>query len=1497
MKEALSALIRDQLKTYRETRARMISDYYRERQLMGEYNGRQILEMLQNADDEESETVLIRLDEHQSRLTIANHGVPFSLAGIQSLMLANMSSKTKVKYIGNKGLGFRSLVNWAHRVTIDSGPVSVTFSEAIARRTFEQLFDEETRRQIRQERNFGAEAVPLAFLAVPEFADRAASEWTTEIAIDYRPAFLDGIKAQLASLQPECLLFLNHIHTVIIEHDGERRTLHRKLDGATVVLGADRWQLHEDEAPLPDDYQNADKAEEEWYSLKLATTDGLSKGARVLYTFFPTQVSLDLPMVVHGTFDLDSSRNQLIQSPRNEFLLTRLVNLIISTARALKDGATDPWIQVRLLHYRNANEVLGALGFYRQLDQALSDLAVFPCVDGQYRKACDVYYLGDAFSELVLMAGCGALFPALAYPGVENADYTARYQTFSTSPTFVDAVNELSARLLGHELAHRVDLISILCAEPALAGKYALLVNEQGMLIDADTDAYTPRTGGDTEVSLPPFVNIDFMSQPLFAALAARLGVLSSDKAREVQRALKSVTTVHSYEPAQIIRSIIRAATVELRQPRVEAPEIIGVMVAAMLENFTSGDPASLPPDTSVPLLNTDLDVVDARELFLSGVYPTGAHTERLFAKVHRPDRFLAPPSEFGGKVAAADPVLLERVFAWLGVNRFVRYMPVRDAAGLQRYGRHVLDLMGRPPSYREHKVECMSIPDADLVKMLAMMPREDLVEWLIRDGVARARLSLDNPDRFDYAQVNERGGTYQHALSRKPSYLHFQLKAAGLFDHFVLNRDLPAAELINPFVFDFAAPGLAAADITRRDIEAVLASLGAKEQFEDLPPEAVAAVLRKLPDADPKGRRTQRIYRLVRQHYAVHKLALPADVPLFAYRGEHGAYFPQDQVYYSDNIRLPRKVVSSYAMLDYPRRGGAAVIPACFGVNSLNDLALEVDSYAALTALTQALTATLREKLPFILAYRIQPLKNGQANEAARLNRLKLILCAELHCRVDGASLSLGLNDYVRDGTTYLIKVDPTASLADLERDPHFCDTFADIVAAVFTVGEHWAEFRGVFKDPLSEVQHLARNALGDDTLHDARQLLGMASPTDVFWSAVWAARSGGAVGSFTREACAALWCELGEYGIEAADLDVERLVAAPDTALLKRIFDALQVQPSAFNQVALDKLDFADYHRRGLTDMLHAAFETFAYSAWRRLDGQDWPERARFLDTLAAFEDTRWIAVAAGRHREDLAPDYEALLADHVKSFGLDALALVPAQDYEQHYRAQHGAYTADELASLPATARSMLFFEGGLAHLRAQGAERAAGPERTSPTPAVTEKPLPATNAIPMAPSGSRGGGTRPPGSSRFNPDHDARNRATGAHAERIVFASLVKKYGKRFVEHVAELRDGDGYDIRYSPDQGRSWRYAEVKRYTHNRIHLSSNEYAFARANRGTYELFLVNASDEISTLADIDFSDATKFDIVASEFVVSFSLHGAAAEASSTPDETDEVLVA
>ncbi len=131
IKQDIEKLIASNLKTYQDNSDRFIADYNRELELTKEYNGRQLLELLQNADDAGSSEVLIVWDKGNSKLSISNKGEPFETGGIKSLMLANLSTKTKISYIGNKGLGFRSILNWSEQVVIYSNGCQISFSEKI----------------------------------------------------------------------------------------------------------------------------------------------------------------------------------------------------------------------------------------------------------------------------------------------------------------------------------------------------------------------------------------------------------------------------------------------------------------------------------------------------------------------------------------------------------------------------------------------------------------------------------------------------------------------------------------------------------------------------------------------------------------------------------------------------------------------------------------------------------------------------------------------------------------------------------------------------------------------------------------------------------------------------------------------------------------------------------------------------------------------------------------------------------------------------------------------------------------------------------------------------------------------------------------------------------------------------------------------------------------------------------------------------------------------
>ncbi len=214
----IEKFIQSNLQTYRDNSDRFIADYNRELELTKEYNGRQLLELLQNADDATSNEVLIDWNKNNLKLTISNKGEPFEAGGIKSLMLANLSTKTKISYIGNKGLGFRSILNWAEQINISSNGCTISFSEEIAKNVFNNQLDlsNDKKNLLRNDRNLSAETIPFPVLAIPKIKETDnLSDWATSIEITYRKEFETDIENQLSEIREEILLFLNNIQKII----------------------------------------------------------------------------------------------------------------------------------------------------------------------------------------------------------------------------------------------------------------------------------------------------------------------------------------------------------------------------------------------------------------------------------------------------------------------------------------------------------------------------------------------------------------------------------------------------------------------------------------------------------------------------------------------------------------------------------------------------------------------------------------------------------------------------------------------------------------------------------------------------------------------------------------------------------------------------------------------------------------------------------------------------------------------------------------------------------------------------------------------------------------------------------------------------------------------------------------------------------------------------------------------------------------------------------
>lgn len=163
---------------------------------------------------------------------------------MKAIVQGNNSPKDG-KYIGNKGTGFRSILNWAKNVKILSEGFNVLFSKQIADDFFESIKKEE--QIIKQLKKKKTLYVPM--LAVPKIIENSTYNDSTmiEIEIDEEKQKDDfSVSKQLESIDIRILLFLPNISKISINTDNKNIIYKRSnlsLDKTTNELNLSDYKI------------------------------------------------------------------------------------------------------------------------------------------------------------------------------------------------------------------------------------------------------------------------------------------------------------------------------------------------------------------------------------------------------------------------------------------------------------------------------------------------------------------------------------------------------------------------------------------------------------------------------------------------------------------------------------------------------------------------------------------------------------------------------------------------------------------------------------------------------------------------------------------------------------------------------------------------------------------------------------------------------------------------------------------------------------------------------------------------------------------------------------------------------------------------------------------------------------------------------------------------------------------------------------------------------
>lgn len=286
-----------------------------EKYISESYTGRSLIELLQNADDAGASK--FEIVEISSKVYgVANNGREFCENDLVSLCRSGTSTKKrKTNTIGYRGIGFKSVVNYAKAVHLYSGHIATTFSRQLTKNLLPE-----------------ANTVPL--IRIPhKFCGNAYDNSINDLLRDrYSTVFVfetegDCLLDEISMFDTSCMLFLRNIREIHFNLSSKKITYMVKYTNLSSLcdeiefLGTqnnDRWIVCSDE--LKSDVKLAFKY------------DGnrviqASPQESVIHSFMPTNDKLNVPIKINGDFSTDPSRTKVIYDTETENAIEGCVDL------------------------------------------------------------------------------------------------------------------------------------------------------------------------------------------------------------------------------------------------------------------------------------------------------------------------------------------------------------------------------------------------------------------------------------------------------------------------------------------------------------------------------------------------------------------------------------------------------------------------------------------------------------------------------------------------------------------------------------------------------------------------------------------------------------------------------------------------------------------------------------------------------------------------------------------------------------------------------------------------------------------------------------------------------------------------------------------------------------------------------------------------------------------------------------------------------------------
>lgn len=1138
----------------------LLADYRSEKAITRDYEGREILELLQNSADQARESDVhgrVVIELLPEGLIVANTGAAFSVGGVQSLQTAHLSPKWRKKrpLIGNKGLGFRSILNWSHSPIILSGALALSYSLTFARKVLSELIEaspELARRiEIEDERRSSDEIiVPLLsfpgynktgeidllvengpakeILAKCQAFRREGYDTVIGMVFD-NPGAHQEAQEQIHELRPEILLFVDHLTELrFLEAEADERIwTFEGDDDLSMVLENNvplgMWQIHRTSGIIPESYLDNDQKYDQdgklGYEIVIAVPDvkdATELKSATLFSHFPTSIELPLPVISHATLELNQSRNHTLQRRSNKFVFDRLASFLAEIAeRRARQFPTGPNAGFRLLlPLKSYPNDLTRENFPEQVIAAAKERAIVPTLRGEavcpaqarFIDATSTSWLPkDAFPEVVVF--CDAeeqkFFKELSVPILKPPDLKQRLM----------GLNSLS-------ISHRAALIAGLLEHPVDKAVYtsALLLDTAGKQVPEDTPVFLAPIRA-ARITLPEWTDVRFLHDGLRSELEQRL---KTHDVRALQGKLAAFGLLE-YSLANLIRRIVVSANRRKNDYPDEAASVdhdVRVTIFSLYKSEPSSERhPEYPKYAPLPLPNQGGGASPATTLYFGKGYGSqGNITQNLFGP-WAPEKLVVGPEMLN---LSDDREELVSFLKWVHVAAWPREVFIDDPR--DGYLEYVLSKLRYPVNFDEyvfaakkdierprlnqiHSIDGLVeiLQNADPIAIVAWMALDPRVHQWTRPSKTHARLSARRgqahydryyddtlPGYFRWKTENTPWLEIQSGEKTRPKDCAFAQRAIEA----VFPKPLrPTPEVMERF-------GIVANDLMegwRRS--GVLMSL-AELELED-----VYSRLIDLPQKDPQGRSARRLYQWLLEasdsamgNGESARAVFIKNGKMWGIHGEVTAYYPVSELYYVDSEGLPTGLIQRLKIVDLPYRIGTDKVKRVFGVRSIDRY--EIEQHVANFTLAADFNEEFQKAKPYL--YRLRTSQSSQAQHLNGLKRLSLKVCSELTAVIRYEEYEFDFVPpvwgWLIDQDVLFVRSDP-AEPVDITSDL-LADSIGEAIASLFRIGDG-GEFARMFLCRSKDRRTLLRRMRGEAADEDMEKIiteLGVPDPVSQF-------------------------------------------------------------------------------------------------------------------------------------------------------------------------------------------------------------------------------------------------------------------------------------------------------------------------------------------------------------------------------------------------------------